>query len=92
LKWVAADKPVVQHGRLLQIQFSNGSGLGIRLDQGVTYWRIPSPAQSSQRFSSRFDFMSTIGEQAKQVIQMNVPVEGGAMPTELFIKLRHPAS
>jgi hypothetical protein len=89
VKWVVADKLGVQHSRSLMILFSNGTRLGVRLDQGVSYWRVPSPSQSVKRFSSRFEFGNTsVATQAKQVIDMNVPIEGGAMPTELFVKVR----
>src|SRR6266850_4971331 len=90
VKWVVADKLGVQHGRSLVILFSSGKRLGLRLDQGVSYWRVPSQSQSAKRFSSRFEFAhSTIEAQANQVTEMNVPMEGGAMPTELFVKVRN---
>jgi DEAD/DEAH box helicase domain-containing protein len=90
VNWRVADKFGVQHGRSLVVTFSGGKTLRVRLDQGVTYWRVPSPANSRQRFSSRFDFQTPdVKAQAKAVVGMDVPVEeGGAMPTELFIKVR----
>jgi len=56
-----------------------------------------SPARSSKKFSSWFDFGPTgkaglepsrIEEQAKRVADMAVVIEGGALPTEMFVKMR----
>ncbi len=91
------DKFVVQHGRVLDVGFSNGKHLIVRLDQGVSYWRVISPAHSSKKFSTWFDFGPTgtasleptrIEEQAKRVAEMAVVIEGGALPTEMFVKIR----
>ncbi len=91
------DKFVVQHGRLLEVRFSSGKHLTVRLDQGVSYWRVISPAHSPKKFSTWFEFGPTgtagleptrIEEQAKRVAEMVVIIEGGALPTELFVKIR----
>ena len=89
VKWVVADKFGVQHGRSLIVLFSNGKQLSVRLDQGVTYWRVCSPTQNVRGFSTRFDFRNAnIEAQAKLITGMNVLVEGGSMPTEMFVKVR----
>jgi hypothetical protein len=72
----------------LAIVFSNGTTLGVRLDQGVSYWRVPSQSQSLKRLPFQFGFGLTIEGQARHITEMNVPIEGGAMPTELFVKVR----
>src|SRR5262249_1418807 len=83
--WRVADKFRVQHARSLVITFSGGKALSVRLDQGVTYWRVPSPVNTRQRASTRFDFQTLdVKAQANAVIGMDVSLEGGAMPTELF--------
>lgn len=91
------DKFVVQHGRVLDVGLSSGKHLIVRLDQGVSYWRVISPAHSSKKFSTWFEFGPTgragleptrIEEQAKRVAEMAVVVEGGALPTEMFVKIR----
>ena len=91
------DKLAVQHGRILDIGFANGEHLVVRLDQGVSYWRVISPSRSSKTFSTWFDFGPTgaaglspsrIEEQARRVAEMAVAIEGGALPTEMFVKVR----
>jgi len=91
------DKFAVQHGRLLTVEFSTGKHLTIRLDQGVGYWRVSSQAHSPKKFFTWFEFGPTgtagleparIQEQAKRVAEMAVVIEGGALPTELFVKVR----
>ena len=91
------DKFAVQHGRVLEIGFSSGQHLIVRLDQGVSYWRVMSPARSSKKFSIWFNFGPTgtaglepsrIEGQAKRVAEMAVVIEGGALPTEMFVKIR----
>ncbi len=88
VRWVAGDKIRVQHGRVLAVTFSSGARLSIRLDAGVTYWRVVSPRQSSKRFSTWFDFNQSVQTQTSQVRQMNVPIEGAQLPTEIFVKIR----
>ena len=96
-KLAVQDRFVVQHGRVLDVAFSGGTHLTVRFDQGVGYWRVMSPAQSVKKFSTRFDFGPTgraglvperIQEQARRVAEMAVVIEGGALPTELFVKIR----
>lgn len=78
----------VQHGRVLEVKFSDGKVLSVRMDQGVGYWRIPSLGGPKQ-FSIWFDFSGTsLKDQIRTVVDMKVPVEGGALPTEIFVKLR----
>lgn len=83
------DKFKTQHGRSLEIEFTNGKHITVRFDQGVSYWRVSSPAQSIKKFSTWFDFKDKdIEKQARSVAEMNLPVEGGIMPTEIFVKTR----
>jgi DEAD/DEAH box helicase domain-containing protein len=77
----------VQHGRVLEVRFSDGKTLTVRLDQGVSYWRVPALSGSRQP-PVAFDFTKPANDQIREVVEMRVPVEGGALPTELFVKLR----
>lgn len=82
------NKFSVQHGRVLEVCFSDGKVLTVRMDQGVSYWRVPTSGGSKQ-FSIWFDFSGTsLEDQIGTVVDMNVPIEGGSLPTELFVKLR----
>lgn len=78
----------VQHGRVLEVKFSDEKVLSVRMDQGVSYWRTPSSG-GHKLFPIWFDFNSTsIEDQVKMVVHMKAKIEGGALPTELFVKLR----
>ena len=82
------SKFAVQHGRVLSVSFSDGKVLSVRMDQGVGYWRVPTSGGTKQ-FSIWFDFSSaTLQDQIRTVVDMKVPIEGGSLPTELFVKLR----
>lgn len=82
------NKLSVQHGRILEITFSTGTVLTIRMDQGVSYWRVPS-VTGAKKVATWFDFTRTsIDDQVRSIVEMTVPIEGGALPTELFVKLR----
>jgi len=73
------------HGRIMEVGFSHGSKLTIRLDQGVGYWRV---GHMSDRQLSRFDFHQSPTNQAVHLAELGIPVEGRELPTQLFLKLR----
>jgi DEAD/DEAH box helicase domain-containing protein len=81
------NKFSVQHGRVLEVRFSDGKTLSVRLDQGVSYWRVPVLSGARQP-PVGFDFTKSANDQIRDVVEMRVAVEGGALPTELFVKLR----
>lgn len=81
------NKFSVQHGRVLEARFSDGKTLTVRLDQGVSYWRVPALSGARQP-PVAFDFTKSANAQIREVVEMRVAVEGGALPTELFVKLR----
>lgn len=80
------DKVATKHGRLLEIDFDSGSRLSLRLDQGVSYWRAYSGR--GQRATCHFDFDLDSVEQGRRIAQLQVQVEGGGWPTEIFVKVR----
>ena len=81
------NKFSVQHGRVFEVEFSDKKILTVRMDQGLSYWRLET-FNVSQRFSSAFDFSQTIEDQGKNLAELRAPIEGGSMKTELFVKLR----
>lgn len=77
-----------QHSRVLIVHFENNKTLTIRLDQGVSYWRLKSNPYR-QSASPYFDFELPEPEQAKQILALkDIEIQGANMPTELFIKIR----
>lgn len=74
------------HGRLLEVRWSSGATLGIRLDQGVSYWRA---APSSARAACYFNFhQGDTRAQAERVAELRLRVEGAQLPTQIFVKVR----
>jgi replicative superfamily II helicase len=85
----ASDKIAVQHGRVLEIVFSCGQSLVVRLDQGVGYWRVSNWAKGGPNAIS-FDFgNSVLTTQANAICNMSVWLEGQAAPTQVFTKVRN---
>jgi Lhr-like helicase len=76
--------PDAPHGRLLDIEFASGKHLRIRLDQGVSYWRV---ARSSKYRERVFDFSATAEQQTENLKRLNPPLEGSESGTQLFLRL-----
>ncbi|MBK8467564.1 MAG: DEAD/DEAH box helicase [Chloracidobacterium sp.] len=73
------------HGRIMEIEFSTGRKLIVRMDQGVGYWRI---APTANRQLVLFNFNGPVTDQCSTLARLTVRVEGREMPTQLFLKLR----
>ena len=85
-KITTSDK--LQHARSLNIVFSTGESLTLRLDQGVSYWRLSSWSKAGAK-GTWFDFANqNAATQAKAVREMEVWIEGQIAPTQVFAKLR----
>lgn len=85
-----AQRTSTQHARLFEVVFSKQIVVSVRLDQGVSYWRVSTTAQ---RYNApwRYDFNLEASEQAQKISEMNVHVEGANHPTVIFIKSRQGA-
>lgn len=81
-----ADNASTGHGRLLEIKWSSGKTLTVRLDQGVSYWRS---AHSNTRQDNDLNLNSeTIESQAKHLAELAINIEGAQLPTQIFLKVR----
>lgn len=81
-----ADTASTGHGRVLDVEWSSGRRLTLRLDQGVSYWRA---AMTHHRSASHFDLNVDAPElQAHKLVELSLNIEGGQLPTQLFIKVR----
>lgn len=81
-----ADAATTGHGRLLEVEWSSGRKLTLRLDQGVSYWRA---AHSNNRQACYFNLNA--GEtdlRGKLLAELAVRIEGAHLPTQLFVKVR----
>lgn len=89
LKISAKVETTQQHSRALNIFFTNGKTLTIRMDQGVSYWRSQKNDGYRSTQSNYFDFEQDELLQARGILKLDsLKVEGAVMPTELFIKIR----
>jgi DEAD/DEAH box helicase domain-containing protein len=79
-------KRQTQHGRRLAIGFSDGRQLSIRLDQGVSYWRL-TVAYNGDGRGRYFEFQADPERQAEAVATMAGNVEGAMHPTQLFLSV-----
>lgn len=77
---------ITGHGRLLEIEFSSGSRLTIRFDQGVSYWR--SSYTNSKQVTSFNVGLNDAESQGARLAQLAINLEGSLMPTQLFVKVR----
>lgn len=78
-----------QHSRALTIYFKNNKTITIRLDQGVSYWRVQNRNTYARSNSNYFNFDADITEQAMNILNFkDILLQGSNAPTELFLKLR----
>jgi hypothetical protein len=76
------------HSRSLDISFSGGETLTLRLDQGVGYWRASGRSKAGPG-ALWFDFNNPdMVKQAARVSTMEAWVEGQIAPTLVFAKVR----
>lgn len=88
------DRKQLQHGRLFEVTFVSGEVLTLRLDQGVGYWRVPTGGFVNYR-ATEFEFsrpgmdeQRLVTQQVQRLAALAVPIEGGAQPTQIFVKVR----
>ena len=85
---IKSDEKVVQHSRCLEVVFSVGGSMTLRLDQGVSYWRVASWAAVGSK-SPWFDFTNpNATTQAKAIQALDLWIEGQSLPTQIFTKVR----
>lgn len=81
-----AESSGASHGRLLEVDWSSGSKLTVRLDQGISYWRA---AHSNRRQACAFDLYTGDAEvQAELLAKLVLAIEGANLPTQIFVKVR----
>lgn len=90
----STDRKQLQHGRLLEVTFESGESLSLRFDQGVGYWRVPTGGVVNYR-ATEFEFSRPgmdekrlLAHQVQRLASLAVPVQGGAQPTQIFVKVR----
>lgn len=84
----ASVKATQQHSRSLIVSFKSKKLLTIKLDKGVSYWRVNNKVNIYSS-SNYFDFSADEAQQAKSIIVFkDILVMGESIPTELFLKIR----
>ena len=85
---IVSSSPIskTEHSRFLEIGFRSGRGITVRFDQGVSYWRSAYKNPGHQTY---FDlFSQNIDEQCSRLATLDIAIEGGMMPTFLFVKTK----
>lgn len=83
---LTGDKKQVPHWRAISVTFSDGRTLRVRLDEGVSYWRL-SPKGGAKALY--FDFHDArAAAQSKAVQELDAWVEGKVAATPVFIGLK----
>lgn len=83
---LVGDTTDTGHARSLEIEWGSGAKLFVRLDQGVSYWRT---GVSNLRELTFFSFQRVpIEAQAERIAELKLTIEGGQLPTQIFIKAR----
>lgn len=81
-----ADTSTTGHSRILELEWSSGKKLTLRLDQGVSYWRA---SYANSRQATYFDTSdNNLAEIGKYLAEMSIRIEGSALPTQIFSKIR----
>lgn len=78
------EKRQTEHGRLLEVLFTNGQSLQVRLDQGLGYWRVGRASGHRSEFN-RFDFSAESKDQGEKLALLNVPIVGLEHPTQVML-------
>jgi len=86
-KAIPMPKRQTMHGRILELGFSSGTRLYVRLDQGISYWRAMH-LRHSRRANIGFNFFADEISQAEAIAEMAVEIEGADHATQLFLKTR----
>ncbi len=88
---ISAKKHDAEHARTLDISFEDGSGLVIRFDQGLSYWKAqrPSSAGGGNRYHENgFDFSLLPSEQGPKIAEMRTDLVNPNYSTFLYVNLR----
>ena len=80
-----------EHARTLDIAFHDGSGLVIRFDQGLSYWkayRSRGGVSETREHGNEFDFSLSPAHQGEKIAELRTEVVNPNYPTFLYANLR----
>lgn len=80
------DKSTLGHGRVLSIVFSDGQTITVRLDQGVSYWRVKQGTPFRETFFDTNE--QDVERQVSLLAQLEIDIVGQTTPTQIFVKVR----
>jgi DEAD/DEAH box helicase domain-containing protein len=78
------SKSDVGHGRIMELEFSSGKKLFIRLDQGVSFWR--AAWVRSDLFA--YNFRASAAAQRDRLLNLDIDIENSDAKTQMFLKVR----
>ncbi|MGH8564064.1 MAG: hypothetical protein ACREXW_08210 [Gammaproteobacteria bacterium] len=73
------------HSRSVEVDWSCGKKLALRLDQGVSYWRAAQRSRTGNYFNLN---ERDLNLQGRRLAELSTRVEGAELPTQLFVKVR----
>lgn len=85
---VTLTKTAAAHARTLEVRFDDGQVLRLRFDQGLSYWRVTTSAQSRVA-APRFDFSASSAIQGERLATLAAHVAGQSYPTYLTATVLH---
>lgn len=80
-----------EHARTLDIAFHDGSGLVIRFDQGLSYWKANTArpgAGDARDHNNEFDFSQSPAQQGEKIAELRTALVNPNYPTFLYAHLR----
>ena len=80
-----------EHARTLDIAFHDGSGLVIRFDQGLSYWKANTArpgAGDARDHNNEFDFSQSSAQQGEKIAELRTGLVNPNYPTFLYAHLR----
>jgi len=81
-----ADAATTGHGRILEVTWTSGRRLTLRLDQGVSYWRaVPDNSRQDCKFDLR---PGEVEQRGRKLAELAIRIEGARLPTQLFLRVR----
>ncbi|MDI6749483.1 MAG: DEAD/DEAH box helicase [Rhodocyclaceae bacterium] len=81
-----ADISTTGHSRILELEWSSGKKHTLRLDQGVSYWRASNANSRQETYFDTSD--NNFDEIGKHLAEISIRIEGSALPTQIFCKIR----
>ena len=78
------SKAEVGHGRIMELEFTGGKKLVLRLDQGVSFWK-KDWAPSGEMIAYNFNAVESL--QRDRLLNLNIDIKESDSKTQIFLKV-----